>query len=237
MNAPARDFARKIAEIDDSSGGLVLVAPEHPKVNHAVRSLRRRGVPVVCLTTDLPSSRRSLYVGNDQYAAGCVAAQLIGHARPHGQQNVLLIMSVAFRCQQEREMGFRRVLRSVFPHLHIEERVISDDVPQTTYEQLCGHFETQGVPAAVYNVAGANRGVAKALQEYGAAESTIFVGHELTPISQSLLETGTLDYVISHDFRAELQTAVGWIESFHDNVASDPGPTPILVHTRYNCNL
>ena len=229
------EFSKRICEIGNEAGGLILVAREHPSVNNAVRGLRRRGIPVVCLTTDLPSSRRSAYVGNDQHAAGSVAAQLIGNALSRVQQNVLLVVSVAFRCQQEREMGFRRVLRSTFPHLRIVERVISDEIPETTYEQLSSFFETKGLPSAIYNVAGANRGIAQALEESEAAESTIFVGHELTPVSQGLLESGTMDYVISHDFNAELRTAVQWIDAFHNGVEGDPGPTPILLHTRYNC--
>ena len=111
-------------------------------------------------------------------------------------------------------MGFRRVLRSTFPHLRIVERVISDEIPETTYEQLSSFFETKGLPSAIYNVAGANRGIAQALEESEAAESTIFVGHELTPVSQGLLESGTMDYVISHDFNAELRAAVQWIDAF-----------------------
>lgn len=230
------EFSKKIIEIGDEIGGLILVAREHPAVNNAVRGLRRRGIPVVCLTTDLPSSRRSAYVGNDQHAAGSVAAQLIGNALSRVQQNVLLVASVAFRCQQEREMGFRRVLRSTFSHLRIVERVISDEIPETTYEQLSSFFEARGLPSAIYNVAGANRGIAKALEESEAAGSTIFVGHELTQVSQGLLESGTMDYVISHDFNAELRAAVHWIDAFHNGVEGDPGPTPILVHTRYNCS-
>ena len=229
-------FSKGIAEIGDEAAGLILVAREHPAVNNAVRGLRRRGIPVVCLTTDLPSSRRSTYVGNDQHAAGSVAAQLIGNAMPRAPQNVLLVVSVAYRSQQEREMGFRRVLRSAFPHLRIVERVISDELPETTREQLGGFFEARGVPSAIYNVAGANRGIAQALEESGAAESTIFVGHELTQISQGLLESGTMDYVISHDFNAELRVAVQWIDAFRNGIEGDPGPTPILVHTRYNCS-
>ena len=37
-----------------------------------------------------PSSRRSAYVGNDQYAAGSVAAQLIGQALTRTGQNILV---------------------------------------------------------------------------------------------------------------------------------------------------
>lgn len=230
------EFSQKFSEIGDEIGELILVAREHPAVNHAVRRLRRHGIPVVCLTTDLPSSRRNAYVGNDQHAAGSVAAQLIGNALPRVQQNVLLVAGIAFRCQQEHEMGFRRVLRSTFPHLRIVERVISDEIPETAYEQLSSFFAARGLPSAIYNVAGVNRGIAQALEESEAAESTIFVGHELTQVSQGLLEPGTMDYVISHDFNAELRAAVQWIDAFHNGVEGDPGPTPILVHTRYTCS-
>lgn len=232
-----QDLASRLIDAGKSSDGLILIAREHPAINHAVRTVCKDGVPVVCLTTDLPSSRRNAYVGNDQYAAGSVAAQLIGQALPKSRQKILIVMSAAFRCQQEREMGFRRVLRSTYPHLRIEERVIADDVPETTCKQLLTHFETQGTPPAVYNVAGANRGVAQALEAAGSAEKTIFVGHELTLNSQQLLVSGTMDYVISHDFGAEVQTAVQWIKAFNEGIATDIRPTQILVHTRYNCTL
>ena len=230
-----QDFAGRIEKEGEISDGLILIAREHPAINGAVRTMRRNGLPVVCLTTDLPSSRRSAYIGNDQYAAGSVAAQLIGQALPKSEQNILIVMSVPFRCQMEREMGFRRVLRSTYPHLHLKEKVISDDVPETTYEHVRPFFGKRGAPSAVYNVAGANRGVAKALESSGCGDTTIFVGHELTQISQQLLISGTMDYVISHDFEAEVQAAAQWIKSFHEGVDSDLRPTQILVHTRYNC--
>ena len=232
----ASRFAAQISDAADQTGGVILISREHPTINAAVRSLRKSGTPVVCITTDLPSSRRSTYVGNDQYAAGCVAGQLIGHALPRTEQKILIVMSVAFRCQQEREMGFRRVLRQAYPHLSIQERVISDDEPETTFAQLKKFFEAHGQPTAIYNVAGGNRGVAMALDAAGASESTIFVGHELTPASQSLLEQGVMDYVIAHDFTAELRAAASWIERSYAGLPGDPGPIQILVHTRYNCS-
>lgn len=232
-----QSLAGSIIDAGKNSDGLVLIAREHPAINHAVRTVCRDGVPVVCLTTDLPSSRRSAYVGNDQYAAGSVAAQLIGQSLTKTRQRILIVMSVAFRCQQEREMGFRRVLRSTYPHLRIDERVIADDAPETTCSQLLQHFEAHGLPPAIYNVAGANRGVAQALEVAAGAETTIFVGHELTVNSQQLLVSGIMDYVISHDFESEVQAAAHWIKTFHEGVDTDVRPTQILVHTRYNCSL
>ena len=230
-------FAKQIELSGPEADGIILVSREHPAINRAVRKLRTAGIPVVCLTTDLPSSRRSAYVGNDQYAAGSVAGLLIGNALPKERNSILLVMSVPFRCQQEREMGFRRVLRADFPHLKIEERVISDDRPETTCEQLMRHFETNGYPAAIYNVAGANRGVARALESVGKDTETVFVGHELTIHSRGLLETGVMDYVISHDFTGELAAAVKWIKENLAGVIADPAQSQILVHTKYNCGV
>lgn len=230
-------FARQIEQQGGGADGVVVIAREHPSVNRAIRKLRTIDIPVVCLTTDLPSSRRSVYVGNDQYAAGSVAALLIGNALPKERSSILIVMSVPFRCQQEREMGFRRVLRSDFPHLKIEERVIADDRPDSTCEHLIRYFEANGHPAAIYNVAGANRGVAKALEHAGKAEETVFVGHELSNHSRSLLESGIMDYVISHDFVSEFASAARWIKDNLNGVSAEPSPSQILVHTRYNCGL
>lgn len=228
-------FARRIDQDGAKADGVIVVSREHPAINRAIRKLRNAGIPVVCLTTDLPSSRRSAFIGNDQHAAGSVAGLLIGQALPKEPASILIVMSVPFRCQQEREMGCRRVLRSDFPHLRIEERVISDEVPDTTRDFLLKHFAVHGVPAAIYNVAGANRGVAWALEAVGAADSTVFVGHELTNNSRALLETGTMDYVISHDFVGELTAAARWIKDNLGGATVEPAFSQILVHTRYNC--
>ncbi len=234
----ANAFSARLLEDGKQTDGSVVVAREHPAINSAIRQLRRAGKPVVCLTSDLPSSRRNTYVGNDQHAAGGVAAQVIGRSMPKkAPLRILLIMSAAFRSQKDREMGFRRVLRASFPHLRIEERLVSDDSPETTRQQLADYFELNGVPPAIYNVAGANRGVAQALVETGCADETIFVGHELTPVSRRLLQAGTMDFIVSHDLEGELTQAVRWISAFLEGVTSEPEPSQILLHTRYNCGV
>ncbi|MFY1663504.1 substrate-binding domain-containing protein [Pseudomonas sp. Pseu.R1] len=148
---------------------------------------------------------------------------------------ILLVTSVPFRCQQEREMGFRRVLRSDFPHLKIDERVMSDDRPETTAEHLMHYFSKHDCPAAIYNVAGASRGVAQALSRVTAERRPIFVGHELTVHTRAMLESGVMDYVISHDFVGETAAAVRWIRETLEGARATPPFIQILVHTRYNC--
>ncbi|CUH82576.1 LacI family DNA-binding transcriptional regulator [Tropicibacter naphthalenivorans] len=230
-------FARQVEQDCAEADGVLVIAREHPAVNRAMRKLVGKGAGVVCLTTDLPSSRRSAYIGNDQHAAGSVAAFLIGQILPKTPGKILIVMSEAFRAQQEREMGFRRVLRAEFPHLKIDERVVADDQPETVRKQLLAYFAEGNAPAAVYNTAGANRGVGMALTESGLVDRTIFVGHELTGHSRALLEAGVMDYVISHDYTQEVMQAAQWLVQFRQGVTVDPAFSQILVHTKYNCDL
>ncbi|MBI4923321.1 MAG: substrate-binding domain-containing protein [Devosia nanyangense] len=230
------DFARRIEAAGATSDGIILVAREHPAINDAVRAITASGVAVICLTTDLPSSGRTAYVGSDQYASGATAGWLCGRMlRTEATGRVLFVYSVPFRCHQDREQGFRHVLRSEFPALAIDEKVSSNESVDVIYEAVRRYIAKSGPPAAIYNVSGANRGVGRALEDEGLSNSTVFVGHELNVYSRSLLERGIMDVAIGHDFEREIALAVDCIQLAREGVHPPNRITQSQVFTRYNC--
>ncbi len=47
-----------------------------------------------------------------------------------------------------------------------------------------------------------------------------------------------MDYVISHDFVAEVTSAVEWIRAHASGTGvSNPAPIQISIHTRYSCGF
>ena len=231
------DFAKRIVAAA-TADGLILVAREHPAINEAVRETTGKGVPVVCLTTDLPSSGRTAYVGSDQYASGATAGWLCGKMLPKGvAAQVLFVYSVPFRCHQDREQGFRHVLRSEFPGLEIDEKVSSDESVDVLYEAVRRYIAKNGPPAAIYNVSGANLGVGRALEEEGISGATLFIGHELNINSRSLLERGIMDVTIGHDFDREISLAVECIRMAQGGVQPVNRITQSQVFTRFNCAI
>lgn len=231
-------FASLIEAVGRDCDGLLLVAREHPAINRAVRSLVGRGTPVLCMTSDLPSSGRTAYVGSDQYASGATAGWMCGRLLPRGHSGrVLFVCSVPFRCQQEREQGFRHVLRTEFPGLEIDEKVSSDESIEVIYQAVRRYIAKSGPPAAIYNVSGANRGVGRALEEEGIAQDTVFIGHELNTHSRNLLETGTMDIAIGHDFAAEIAIAVEGIRKAQSGGQPVSRVTQSQLFTRYNCAI
>lgn len=232
------NFAAKIEAAADLSDGIILVARDHPAINEAVRIVTAKGVPVICLTTDLPTSGRTAYVGSDQYVSGATAGWLCGRMLPASMPGrVLFIYSVPFRCHQDREQGFRHVLRTEFPELVIDEKVSSDESIDVIYEAVRRYIAKSGPPAAVYNVSGANIGVGRALEDEGISPSTLFIGHELNANSRALLERGIMDIAIGHDFDREIALAVECIKMSLEGVQPVNRTTQSQVFTRFNCAI
>ncbi len=229
-------FAATLLAGAGSADGVILVARDHPAINDAVRALQGRGVPVICLTTDLPSSGRAAYVGPDQYAAGATAAWLLGRMLPAGASGrVLFVYSVPFRCHQDREQGFRHVLRSEFPALTIDEKLSSNESIEVIYEAVRRSIERHGPPVAIYNVSGANLGVGQALEDEGLRPQTLFIGHELNENARSLLERNVMDITIGHDFDREVAHAVDCVAAAQQGVQTPNRITQAQVFTRFNC--
>jgi LacI family transcriptional regulator len=229
-------FSKRIKLLAEDSDGLILVAREHPAINNAVRDVIRKGTPVICLTSDLPSSGRTAYVGSDQFASGATAGWLCGQFLPQNvAQKVLLVSSVPFRCQLDREQGFRQVLRSEFPSLTIDEKVNSDESPDITYDAIRRHIAKNGPPAAIYNVSGANLGIGRALQDENLVGKTRFLGHELNANSRKLLEDGIMDLTIGHDFDQEMSIAARGIQMALTGQTPANHLTQSQIFTRHNC--
>ncbi len=233
---PAR-FAQMIERTAERADGLVVVAREAPVIDRAVRAVAARGVPIICLTTDLPNSGRTAYVGNDQISAGATAAYLMGRLVGARPGRILLVISAPYRSQEEREIGFRRVLRSEFTHLEVQDRVNSNDDVRYSYRHVSEYIEEHGPPAGIYNVAGGNLGIGQALAAYGLVGKTVFIGHELNPNSRRLLETGQMDIVIGHDVEHEVTLCIDYLLALLDRKPPPSvTPTKVRVFTKFNCN-
>lgn len=179
--------------------GVALVALDHPAVVEAVNTLVDAGIIVLTLVSDLPSSRRSHFVGIDNVAAGRTAANLIGRfVRKPGKVG-LIGGSLALRDHIERQFGFEQVIASEFPELQVlplrEGRDENARVEAAARALLTDHPDL----VAIYSVGGGQSGVISALEASGRAKEVVFIAHELTPLARRHLIRGTIDAIINQD--------------------------------------
>jgi LacI family transcriptional regulator len=217
-------FSEKIANAAKNSDGLILISRDHAAVRRAINHAVAGGTAVICVTTDVPESARAAYVGMDQLGAGSCGAYLMGRFAGNRMGRVVLVASAPYRCQEEREIGFRRVLRTEFPNLQVEESINSNDDAEFSYRNMLEILVGDRVPVGVYNVAGGNPGIARAIAERGLTGEIIFIGHEANEASMELLDTGAMDAVLAHDIDAEIARAIEAIRILR--TGGDPGAIP-----------
>ena len=84
-----------------------------------ILNLRSAGIPVVTFLTDAPNSNRLFYIGSDPFAAGCLAAGLLGQLL-NGHGKVVLYGSLdTNESIKERFSGFCTILNHEFPDIEL----------------------------------------------------------------------------------------------------------------------
>ena len=219
----------------DASDGIGFHALEHPLVREAVDRLAVQGVPAVAMLSDLASSRRVGYVGMDNRAAGRTAGYLMGRFLCGAAGKVAILAgSTLYRSHEEREMGFRSVVRDSFPALQTMELLVGKDAPEANYahttELLNHHADLLGI----YNLGSGNRGIVQALRERGAKSTVTFIGHNLTSATREYLLEGAMDAIIHRDLAREAQAAVQMLLNQHGASPAVFGGVPVEIFVREN---
>lgn len=200
--------ARKIREIAPEYDGLIITCPDDPRLSDALRRVSRQR-PVVTLVTDLPESGRIAYIGPDNRRMGRVAGELMGRFLGRGGGQIVVVVGMLrMTGHEEREMGFRSVLRERFPACTIvatlesgEDQMRAGDV---TFQALKDFPQAAGI----YNISSGNLAIARTLERLGRAKDIVMITHELTRARQRMLRDGTLDAVIDQNPRLEAQRAL-----------------------------
>ena len=215
----AQQLASTLDTIGPSYDGVAVVALDHPRVREALNALAERGVTVVTLVSDVPSSRRAHYVGIDNSAAGRTAATLMGRYLSGKRGKVGLIAgSLSLRDHIERQFGFEQVMAHDFPNLTLlpvrEGRDDRVKVQAVAEQLLADHPDLIGL----YNVGAGSGGSAAALEQAGRAREVVFITHELTEDTRRALIDGTIDVIINQDAGHEVRSAIRVLMSKADKL-------------------
>ena len=241
MTVPPFDdaaLAGALLDIDPAqTDGVAVVATDSAAVRAALAALRDKGVAVVTLVSDLPSSRRQHFVGIDNVQAGRTAASLLGRfCRGRMGSIVMVAGSMLVRDHAERRLGFEQVLFQEYP----EQRILpplegfdDQDIVATRLSELLA--QTEDV-VGIYSLGAGTRGVARAMAQTRTDAPSVVV-HELTPHSRQALLDGTFDAVIHQDPLREISAAVGLLQSLIGGEAIDADAARIGIEVYLRDNL
>ena len=224
------EIIRKGSDCD----GVVVICQGDPVISNVINKLVKQNVQVVSISNDIPDAPILGCVKMDQLKAGYTAGALLGRFIGKRKGDVALLVSGKFRCQQEREMGFRQMLRDRFPLLNITEIIHTQDNDESSYKMMRKYFQAGNSPLGIYNTTGGIKGVADAISEFTeSGNQIVYICHELTDVSKNLLIQRKIDAVIDHDAEFEVALALKHLINFRMprtfDVNFDPLPVRIYL--------
>lgn len=226
--------ARRISKT--TADGLIVYCEEHPQIISAIESATQAGVPVICLTTDVPDSRRIAYVGIDHTKAGRTAAFFIAKMARRPGSAAVVTSSLWYRAHKQRVAGFAAALPARAPDIRILDPLEGHDDRATVYSMVTQLLRSHRDLVAIYNTGGANREIAAALRNHGGAGEIVFVGHELTDSSTALLRDGVMLLTIDQAPELQARRSVDAMLQHLGLLDADlyPAEIPFTLHTGEN---
>ena len=213
--------------------GLAVVCKNMPPIVDELKRLRQAGVRVMAVVSDIDSSARSAYLGIDNRAAGNVAAYLMGRHLDgrSGARVAVVVGSFSYRCHEDREIGFRSIMRQQFESVEVLEVIKGEDSDEATYEAARKLLQATPNIVGVYNVAGGNRGLAQAVGELQQhSYRPVYITHELNRVTEPLLRTERIDYLIVQDLDEMVRRAT----QFMREIPADDRGVHALEHVRFH---
>lgn len=237
VGASDDEVAARVRTATSEADGIAIICTNTVATAAALRKCMAAGKPVVTLITDVDADARHTYVGVNNRAAGQSAAFLIGrHLQAHTSPDVAVVVATfSYTCHEDREIGFRSLLRQRFPNVNLVEVIKGADSGAATYEATTRFLKEHGKLDAIYNVAGGNEGLAAALREHDLVGRTVYITHEVNRITEPLVRSDTIDYLLTQDLRLLLRTAVEHLRVARAG-SSVPAQAiiPIETYSRYS---
>ena len=237
VGASDDEVATRVSKAADEADGIAIICTNTAATTAALRKCKAAGKSVVTLITDVDADARHTYVGVNNRAAGQAAAFLIGrHLQAHTSPDVAVVVATfSYTCHEDREIGFRSLLRQRFPNVNLVEVIKGADSGAATYEATMRFLQEHRKLDAIYNVAGGNEGLAAALREHDLVGRTVYITHEVNRITEPLLRADTIDYLLTQDLRLLLRTAVERLRAAGDGLGvPSQSIIPIETYSRYS---
>ncbi|AGS25156.1 LacI family transcriptional regulator protein (plasmid) [Rhizobium etli bv. mimosae str. Mim1] len=224
------------ARCKDVSRPLIVTAKNTERMNALLQGARQRGKRIVTFVSDLPHDCRDAFVGIDNRSAGQTAAYVIGSLLKDRKAATVGVVlgDYAFNNHEDREIGFRSHLRANFPNISLTDVAKGEDSPEQTYlavrELLVKHPDV----AAIYNVAGGNVGLARALLEAGLNGKVCVITHEANSVTIPLLREDVVQFVIAQDPADLINLAVTIASESAPTATKDQNLVDFGIYSRFN---
>ena len=176
---------------------LVLTPLRSEKIAAKINALYEKGIPAVCMNSDLKNSKRIAYVGCDYEKSGALAAQLVSMFTRGSAKTVMVLGSFDIAGHCERRQGFEALCQQEYTGINLCAVTENNDDDARSFA-VTKELIQKEQPQVIYFAAGGLKGGLEAVTEYyGAETKPIIIACDETECAISALKQGLVSAVIS----------------------------------------
>lgn len=186
--------------------GIAFQALDHPLVHEAANKLRAEGVALTTIISDLAGNDEIGYIGIDNRAAGRTAAHLMGN---YCNDSVAVVWSGQLsRAHEERESGFRALMRAEFPKITVKDVSGGNDEPKENFHICKKLLENDPLISGIYCVGAGPSAIVDAVAATQRSKRIKVFAHNLTQITSAHLLVSEIDVIIHQDMQEIARCAI-----------------------------
>ena len=195
--------AETIKALDDLArkkvNGIAISTMNTEQIVEKVNQLVDQGIVVVTFNSDLPSSNRICFVGQDLYKSGRVAAGLMAKLIIENSKILVTLGNFEYQAQRDRYAGFMDRMKELKKNVVIVESKDTFDNYQITYDLIKASLRDNPDIQGIYMVAENVLGCVDAVKSVRNDPKIHIICNDMLQYTRQLLENGDIDFTISQD--------------------------------------
>ncbi len=183
--------------------GLSVCTMNDPAVRDELNRLIQKGIPVITFNSDIPSSARTCFIGQDYRKSGRLAGELLSKTISPGTPVLAALGNYEFQGHRERLEGFlARFEENGFPASSVQV-IETHNSYEIAFRKITDAFTENPGIRAIYMANSGTNGCIQALRNLHVPEWPHIVCHDLSDFKKSFLLQHEIDFVISQDLQMQ----------------------------------
>ena len=206
--------------VDKHPSGIA-VSPARPEAfKDAIDAAVKSGIPVVCVDSDAPESRRILFVGTDNYQAGLISGKRIAEL-VHGDGRVIVITIPGQLNADERVRGITEAFKK-YPKIKIGRTLDDKGDPRSANDQISALIDAkEKIDGIVCVEASGGPGAAEALHRLNLDGKIPIVAMDKTPETLDFIARGVIAATVSQKPYTMAFYGLRFLDDLHHNIVHE----------------
>lgn len=226
-----RSLVAALSSVGKDTKFVITGGVDHVEVAQEINRLEDRGVKVFTIVSDVPMSKRTAYVGQDNFAVGRLAGGLMSKMVWRDKRSVAIVLGhLQFRHMLDRQSGFYQTMGMKMPEHQLIQTEAYGASQERAYSIIENLFRGYSDLGGIYIAGGGQPSIVEAIAKFKTPELVV-IGHELNAVTKKALEEDIYSVVLSQDPAVLARACIDLIEN--RPVSTTPGSN-VRVYLKEN---